>query len=211
MNPSRLRLALADDQALTRHGLRLLLEALDNIDIVIDVDDGELLLAELQRTRVDIIISDVRMPKYGGIEVTRWLRAHGDFTPMILLTTFDDPLALQNAVQAGAQGFLLKDADPEELRAAIDQVASGRTLFSTGSLDKIRKRTGTADEKLPQLTERELAVLRLVAGGYSNNEIGLVLSISGGTVKNHMTDIMSKLEARDRTHAVLKAISSRQL
>lgn len=211
MTTSRLRLALADDQALTRHGLCMLLEAFDNIDIVINVEDGELLLAELQRTRVDIIITDVRMPKYSGIEVTRWLRAHGDFTPVILLTTFDDPVAMQSAAQAGAQGFLLKDADPEELRAAIDLVMSGRTLFSTESFDKIRKRTGTADENLPRLTDRELAVLRLVAGGYSNNEIGRVLSISGGTVKNHMTDIMSKLDARDRTHAVLKAISNRQL
>lgn len=204
-----LRLALADDQALVRHGLRAVLEGLGNIDVVIDVEDGELLLAALRQTRVDIVVADVRMPRFSGIDVARWLRDHGDFTPVILLTTFDDPQALQSAAQAGAKGFLLKDVEPEELRSAIDYVVAGQTLFASGSLQRVRQNTRAADDDLPRLTERELAVLRLVAGGYSNNEIGCVLSISGGTVKNHMTEIMCKLEARDRTHAVLKAITNR--
>lgn len=206
-----LRVALADDQALVRHGLRAVLEGLGDIDIVIDVEDGELLLAALRQTRVDLIVADVRMPKFSGIDVARSLRDHGDFTPVILLTTFDDPHALQSAALAGAKGFLLKDVEPEELRAAIDHVIAGQTLFVAGSIQRIRQNTRATDDDVPRLTERELAVLRLVAGGYSNNEIGRVLSISGGTVKNHMTEVMRKLEARDRTHAVIKAITNRLL
>lgn len=207
-----LRVALADDQALVRHGLHALLMGLGDIDIVIDVENGELLLEALQRTRVDLVICDVRMPKFSGIEVTQWLREHGDFTPVILLTTFDEPNALQRAAKVGAQAFLLKDVEPEELRGAIDKVMSGQTLFTLGSLQHLPKAADAyAGDEPPKLTEREIAVLRLVAGGYSNKEIGRVLSISGGTVKNHMTDIMSKLEARDRTHAVLKAIANRFL
>ena len=96
-------------------------------------------------------------------------------------------------------------------RAAIDSVVAGQTIFAPSSSERLRQGAGVADANAPRLTERELAVLRLVAGGYSNNEIGRVLSISGGTVKNHMTEIMCKLEARDRTHAVLKAIANRLL
>ena len=204
-----LRIALADDQALVRHGLRAVLERLGGLEISIDVEDGELLLAALQRTRVDVIVSDVRMPKYSGIDVVRWLRQHGDYTPAILLTTFDDATLLQSAVEAGAQGFLLKDAEPEELKLAIERVAAGETMIAPGTLQRLRQNVSPVDAVATRLTERELSVLRLVAGGYSNKEIGRVLGISDGTVKNHMTEIMQKLDARDRTHAVLKAIANR--
>ena len=206
-----LRLALADDQALVRRGLRALLEQLGGLEVVVEAEDGAALLAALQQTRVDVLVSDVRMPRHSGIEVVRALRARGDYTPAILLTTFDDAALLQGAVQAGAQGFLLKDAAPEELKAAILRVAAGETLLSPQSLHTARLGT-PADQGTPaHLTERELAVLRLVAGGYSNKEIGRALGISDGTVKNHLTEILYKLEARDRTHAVLKAIGARLL
>ena len=206
-----LRLALADDQALVRRGLRALLEGLGGLEVAIEAADGAALLAALQQTRVDVLVSDVRMPRHSGIEVVRALRARGDYTPAILLTTFDDAALLQGAVQAGAQGFLLKDAAPEELKAAILRVAAGETLLSPQSLQAARL-GAPADQASPaHLTERELAVLRLVAGGYSNKEIGRALGISDGTVKNHLTEILYKLEARDRTHAVLKAIGARLL
>lgn len=213
MTTSPLRIALADDQALVRHGLHALLSDLGNTEIVIDAENGELLLQALQHTRVDLVIADVRMPKFSGVDVTRWLREHGDFTPVILLTTFDEPKALQRAAKAGAQAFLLKDIEPEELRKAIDKVMNGQTLFALGSLRQMPRGAVHEydDESIQRLTERETAVLRLVASGYSNKEIGSTLSISGGTVKNHMTEIMAKLNARDRTHAVLKAIASRFL
>lgn len=205
-----LRIALADDQALIRRGLRMLLEGLGGLEVVIEAEDGAALLAALQQTRVDVVLSDVRMPQHSGIEVVRLLRARGDYTPAILLTTFDDAALLQGAVQAGAQGFMLKDAEPEELKAAIAKVAAGETLLAPQSLHRASQ--AAAHQAVPaHLTERELAVLRLVAGGYSNKEIGRALGISDGTVKNHLTEILYKLDARDRTHAVLKAIGARLL
>jgi RNA polymerase sigma factor (sigma-70 family) len=208
---SVLRIALADDQALVRHGLRALLQGLGGLEVAIEAEDGELLLTALQRTRVDVIVADVRMPRRSGIDVVRALRARGDYTPTILVTTFDDPALLQGAVQAGAQGFLLKDAAPEELKDAIQRVASGESLIAPATLQRVREISTEFHGSATRLTERELAVLRLVAGGYSNKEIGRTLGISDGTVKNHLTEILEKLQARDRTHAVLKAIASRFL
>lgn len=206
-----LRIALADDQSLVRRGLRALLEGLGGLEVAIEAEDGEQLLQGLQHQRVDAIVSDIRMPKVSGIEAIRQLRTRGDATPAVLLTTFDDPALLQGAVQAGAQGFLLKDADPAELKSAIQRVAAGGTLIAPATLQRLRE-SAPADALAPaRLTERELAVLRLVAGGYSNKEIGRALGISDGTVKNHLTEILQKLDARDRTHAVFKAIASRFL
>lgn len=206
-----LRIALADDQALVRHGLRALLQGLGDLEVVIEAEDGELLLTALQHTHVDVIVADIRMPRRTGIDVVRALRARGDYTPVILLTTFDDPALLQGAVQAGAQGFLLKDAAPEELKDAIQRIAAGESLIAPATLQRVREISPATEGVAARLTERELAVLRLVAGGYSNKEIGRTLGISDGTVKNHLTDILEKLQARDRTHAVLKAIASRFL
>lgn len=206
-----LRIALADDQALVRRGLRALLEGLGGLEVAIEAEDGEQLLQALQHTRVDALVSDIRMPRRSGIEVVRLLRARGDPTPAILLTTFDDAELLQGAVQAGAQGFLLKDADPDELKTAIQRVAAGGTLIAPATLQRLRDLAPADRGSSARLTERELAVLRLVAGGYSNKEIGRALGISDGTVKNHLTEILQKLDARDRTHAVLKAIAGRFL
>jgi DNA-binding NarL/FixJ family response regulator len=204
-----LRIALADDQALVRKGLRAVLEALGGLDVVIEAEDGAALLAALRQTRVDVIVSDIRMPRHSGIEVVKALRAAGDYTPVVLLTTFDDPGLMHGAVMAGAQAYLLKDAEPEALKQAIEHVAAGKTLIAPLSLDTARRDAPGDDARPAHLTERELAVLRLVAGGYSNKEIGRALTISDGTVKNHLTEILAKLDARDRTHAVLKAIGLR--
>jgi len=206
-----LRIALADDQALVRRGLRALLEALGGIEVVIEAEDGAMLLAALRQQSVDAVLSDIRMPRLSGIDAVRALRARGDDTPAVLLTTFDDAALLQGAVQAGAQGFMLKDADPEELKDALLRIAAGETLFAPISLHGVPPMP-IADTAAPaHLTERELAVLRLVAGGYSNKEIGRALGISDGTVKNHITEILYKLNARDRTHAVLRAIGARMM
>jgi len=203
-----IRLALADDQALVRGGLRALLEGLGGIAVVVEAADGAELLTALARTPVDVVLSDIRMPRQSGIEVIRSLRARGDDTPAILLTTFDEPGLMQGALSAGAQGYLLKDAAPEQLKIAIEQVAEGRLLVVPQSLDAARSASPANDAGPVRLTEREKAVLRLVAGGYSNKEIGRALTISDGTVKNHMTEILVRLGARDRTHAVLKAIGA---
>lgn len=202
-----MRVALADDQALVRHGLRALLEQLGGIEVVVEAEDGDALLAALQRTRVDVILSDIRMPRRSGIDVARALRARGDFTPLLLLTTFDDPAMLRAAAATGAQGYMLKDAAPAALKETLERLSAGETVLAPMPVPAhapLDEAPGAA-----QLTPRELAVLRLVAGGYSNKEVARALQISDGTVKNHMTDILRKLAARDRTHAVLKAIAAR--
>ncbi|MCG6118303.1 MAG: response regulator transcription factor [Aquimonas sp.] len=208
----RIRLALCDDQALVLRGLSALLIDL-GFEIALEAADAERLLAALPQRPVDVVVSDIRMPGLGGIGLIQQLRARGDATPVLLLTTFDDSELLLQAVEAGAQGFLLKDASPEELRAALERLAAGETLLQPVSLGPVRAGWSTPDSTLdgPRLTEREQSVLRLVAGGYSNKEIARVLHLSEGTVKNYMTDILQKLDCRDRTHAVLKAIGKRLL
>lgn len=206
------RIALCDDQALVLRGLSSLLADL-GVEIALECSDAERLLAALPQRPVDLIVSDIRMPGLGGIGLIRTLRERGDATPVILLTTFDDPGLMMQAVDAGAQGFLLKDASPEDLKAAIQRVAAGETLLQPVSLGPVRAAwTGeTVADSAVRLTERERSILRLVAGGYSNKEIGRSLHLSEGTVKNYVSELLVKLDCRDRTHAVLKAITQRLL
>jgi DNA-binding NarL/FixJ family response regulator len=208
---NRIRIALADDQALVRAGLRALIERLGGIDIAFEVDDGAELLAQLADTSVDVVLSDIRMPGVDGIGALTALRARGDTTPVLLLTTFDDSDLLLRATEAGAQGFLLKDAAPEDLQDAITRVAAGETLLQPVSTDPVRARFRFRDEVPPSDTfnEREVSILRLLAGGYSNKEIARTLFLAEGTVKNYVSTILDKLGTRDRTRAVLKAITLR--
>ena len=211
MSEGGIRIALADDQALARAGLRALLQQ-QGIDIVFEADDGQALLDALQATPVDIVLSDIRMPGMDGIAALEALRARGDATPVLLLTTFDDAELLLRATEAGAQGFLLKDAAPDDLRDAILRVARGETLLQPVSTDAVRARYRYhADEAPPRDTfgKREVAILRLIAGGYSNKEIARSLFLAEGTVKNYVSEILDKLGTRDRTRAVLKAITLR--
>jgi len=202
------RVALADDQALVRAGLRALLER-HGIEIVFEADAGTTLLAQLASQPVDVVLSDIRMPGMDGIEALTALRARGDATPVLLLTTFDDSDLLLRATDAGAQGFLLKDAAPEDLRDAIARVAAGETLLQPVSTEPVRARYRFHDDSAPTETfsEREVAILRLLAGGYSNKEIARSLFLAEGTVKNYVSTILEKLGTRDRTRAVLKAIT----
>ena len=205
-----IRIALADDQALVRAGLRALLQQ-QGIQVVFEADDGGDLLQKLIDQPVDVVLSDIRMPGIDGIEALRQLRARGDLTPVLLLTTFDDSDLLLRATDAGAQGFLLKDAAPEDLRDAIARVAAGETLLQPVSTDPVRARYRFHDEDTPSepFSTREVAILRLLAGGYSNKEIARSLFLAEGTVKNYVSTLLDKLGTRDRTRAVLKAITLR--
>ncbi|MCC4634472.1 response regulator [Xanthomonas dyei] len=207
---SSLRIALADDQILVRAGLRALLQQ-QGVEVVCEADDGQALLDALSVTAVDVVLSDIRMPGVDGIQALEQLRARGDRTPVLLLTTFDDSDLLLRATEAGAQGFLLKDAAPEDLRDAIARVAAGETLLQPVSTDPVRARYQFRDQQAPSETfsEREVAILRLLAGGYSNKEIARTLFLAEGTVKNYVSTILEKLGTRDRTRAVLKAITLR--
>jgi len=202
-----LRIALADDQALIRHGLKALLETLGGIEVVVEAEDGDSLLEALALHEVDAVLADIRMPRRSGVAALKALREKGNLVPVILLTTFDDPQALKEGINAGAAGYLLKDAQPETLKQVLESAVRGQRIFQPGpAMQADTKSAGLAGAGL---TGQELAILRLVAGGYSNKEVARHLSISMGTVKNHISDVLRKLDARDRTHAVLKAIADR--
>jgi DNA-binding NarL/FixJ family response regulator len=209
MNP--VRIALADDQALIREGLKLLLRDLDGIEVCIEADSGQPLLEALNDTQVDVIVSDIRMPGVDGIELTRRLRAAGSQLPVLLLTTFDDADLMLQAVEAGAQGFLLKDVAPEDLERAIHDLAQGRGMLQPMTPDKVRERYPYGDGSVAkeEFSARDIEILRLLAGGYSNREIARTIFLAEGTVKNYVSDILAKLDTRDRTRAVLKAITLR--
>ena len=206
-----IRLALADDQALVRAGLRALLESFADLRVEVEAADGDELIAALQTTMVDVILSDIRMPGTSGIEALQRLRETGNTTPIIMLTTFDDADLLLQATQSGAQGFLLKDASPEDLRDVILATSRGESLLQPVSTEPVRARYAYRDSDAPKAKfgDREIAILRLLAGGYSNKEIARTLFLAEGTVKNYVSDILTKLDTRDRTRAVLKAITLR--
>jgi DNA-binding NarL/FixJ family response regulator len=205
------RLALADDQALVRGGLRALLDGFATLQVVAEASDGEALLQALAAQPVDVVLSDIRMPGLDGFGLLDSLRARADAPPVILLTTFDEPELALRAAAAGARGFLLKDASPEDLLEAITRVAAGETLLAPVPTDPVRARYAFRDQSQPSDTfsEREVAILRLLAGGYSNKEVARAVFLSEGTVKNYVSDILDKLGTRDRTRAVLKAITLR--
>ena len=205
------RIALADDQALVREGLKALLRPL-GIDTELEASDGAALLVQLleRRGAVDVILADVHMPGLDGLALTRRLRESGDHTPVVLLTTFDTGGdLLPRAVAAGAQAFLLKDASPEDLRDAILRAQRGESWLAPVATAPVRERFAFHERSEPrgEFVEREVAILRLMAGGYSNKEIARSLFLAEGTVKNYVSDILGKLDARDRTRAVLKAIT----
>ena len=206
-----LRIALADDQALVRSGLKALLDGFPTLRVVLEADDGQALLDGLAGAPVDVVLSDIRMPGLDGFGLVRALRERGDATPVVLLTTFDEDALPLRAAEAGAQGFLLKDASPEDLLEAITRVAAGETLLAPVPTDPVRARYAYRDQAGPSDTfnEREVSILRLIAGGYSNKEIARAVFLSEGTVKNYVSEILDKLGTRDRTRAVLKAITLR--
>jgi DNA-binding NarL/FixJ family response regulator len=210
-----IRVLLVEDQLLVRRGIRTLLELAADLVVVADVGTADEGVAAVRQHRPDVVLLDVRMPGKSGIETVRELRASNELPPTILLTTFDDDEALIDGVKAGARGFLLKDISLELLTAAIRSVASGENLIRPAitqhvlrGLDRIRPETEASEphDTPERLTKRELDVLRLIAGGYSNREISAALGTVEGTVKNHASSILAKLGVRDRTRAVLKAL-----
>lgn len=209
--PSSIRIALADDHALIREGLKAVLTGFADIEVVLEADSGQALLDELVESDTDLVVSDIRMPGMDGIALTRTLRERGSPLPVLLLTTFDDENLMLEAVEAGAQGFLLKDVAPDDLEHAIREVVAGRGLLQPVTTDRVRDRYAFTDQDPPgeKFSPREVDILRLLAGGYSNREIARTIHLAEGTVKNYVSDILAKLECRDRTRAVLKAITLR--
>lgn len=207
-----IRVVLVDDQTLVRRGICSLLGLAGDITIVAEASDGEEGMAAIRRERPDVVLLDVRMPGKNGLDVLRDLQGAGALPPTILLTTFDDDEVLLEAVKAGARGYLLKDVSLERLTDAIRSVAGGGTMIRPAltervlrGLEHVRRDFDALDPPDP-LTKREVEVLRLMAGGYSNREIADALGTAEGTVKNQASSLLSKLGVRDRTRAVLKAL-----
>jgi DNA-binding NarL/FixJ family response regulator len=216
----KMRVVLVENEQIVRRGLRRLLELDGGVDVVGEACDGEEALSVISASPSAVVLLDLRMPRRDGVAVLEALRARKADARCIVLTTFDDPDALLRAVRAGAKGWLLKDAPLEDLVAAIRAVADGGTYLQpalTSGLLRGFEAMGTAPTqgKGPAfdepLTDREHEVLRLMAGGYANREIGDALGVTERTVKNHVSSVLAKLGVRDRTRAVLKALERRLL
>lgn len=210
-----IRVFLVDDQTLVRKGIRSLLSLLPDIDIVGEAVDGIDAVSQISAAKPDVVLLDVRMPEMDGLTVLRRLAKPAGLPHFVILTTFDDAEALFECCKAGARGFLLKDVSLEQLASTIRAVAEGRLILQPSITETLlRNLRSRIDPRLEgeiiePLTEREREVIRLMAGGFGNREIGEMLGLSEGTVKNHVSRLLLKLDARDRTSAVLKAIASR--
>ena len=210
----KLRLMLADDQSLFREALRTLLALQPDFDIVAEAENGERALALAKVHRPDVILMDLRMPVMGGVEATRRMATAAPATRVIVLTTFDEDEEIFEAMRAGALGYLLKACSAEKLCESVRAAAKGATVLEPSVAAKmmaeLNRLTARDGKKTPQLladplSERELDVLKLLTEGCSNKEIGSRLAITEGTVKNHMTNVLGKLGALDRTQAALRA------
>ncbi|MGW3267112.1 response regulator [Streptomyces sp. NPDC001056] len=205
---------LVDDEPLVRTGLRAVLEAQPDIEVVGEAADGAAVIPLVRRLRPDVVAMDVRMPLLDGIEATRAvLRTVADPPKILVVTTFEDDEYVYEALRAGADGFLLKRARPAEIVHAVRLVAEGESLLFPASVRRLAERYGDgrparAVLERARLTEREAEVLRLMARGLSNAEIADRLVVGTETVKSHVSAVLAKLGARDRTQAVIAAYES---
>ncbi len=211
-----IRVFLADDQALVRSGFRMLIEAEDDLQVVGEAADGASAVEQVRRIPTDVVLMDIRMPVMDGVEATRKIVAEGLSTRVLVLTTFDLDEYVFSALKAGASGFLLKDARPEDLLNAIRTVSLGEAVLAPSAtrrlLDHVVPTLPTnpegADPRLELLTDRELEVLEEIAVGATNAEISAKLYMAEGTVKTHIGRLLSKLHCRDRVGLVLFAYES---
>src|SRR6478609_109644 len=213
-NPKKLRLLLVDDQSLFREALRTLLALQPDFEIVAEAENGERAISLAKAHRPDVILMDLRMPVLGGVDATRQITQLVPAARVVVLTTFDEDEEIFDALRAGAVGYLLKACSADKLCESVRAAAKGASVLEPSVAAKmmaeLNRLSARAGKKIPQsladpLSDRELAVLRLLAAGRSNKEIGAELHITEGTVKNHMTNILGKLGVLDRTQAALKA------
>jgi DNA-binding NarL/FixJ family response regulator len=205
-----IRVLVADDQSMVRAGFRMLLAREPDIDVVAEARDGEEAIHQAGRFHPTVVLMDIRMPGLDGLEATRRILAADPDARILILTTFDLEEYVYEALSAGASGFVLKDDPPEQLIAAIRTVAAGDALLSPAVTKRVIRRFARMERPgappgLDELTEREHEVLRLLADGLSNAEIGERLFVSEATVKTHVTHVLRKLGLRDRVQAVVLA------
>jgi DNA-binding NarL/FixJ family response regulator len=212
-----IKVMLVDDQNLVRKGVRSLLELSEEIEVIAEAVDGSEAIRTIPENQPDVVLLDMRMPGLSGLDVLKELSKADKLPPTIILTTFDDHELVLEGIKAGARGYLLKDVSLSELVNAVKTVAEGGSIVKPAvtqrllkGLENLQTDFYSLDQPDP-LTERETEILRLMAGGYSNKEIANSLGVAEGTVKNHVSNILSKMGVRDRTRAVLKAFELGQI
>lgn len=212
----RIRILIVDDQEIIRQGLAIILRGQPDLDVIGLAEDGERAIALAREQQPDIVLMDIKMPKLNGIQATQKIAQVSKATQVIILTTFDTDELIFAGIRAGARGYLLKDAPSETLLDAIRRVHAGASILNPGVARKLLEeftrvsksaKPATANEPLiEELTEREIEILRGMMEGMANKEIGAQLGLAEGTVKNHVSAILAKLHANDRTHAVINAL-----
>jgi len=219
MGGEAIRVLIADDHALFRRGLNMVLESEEGIDVVAEAEDGEDAVAKAEELAPDVVLMDVRMPRLGGIEAARAVRDSLPSAKILMLTVSDEEEDLYEAIKAGANGYLLKEISIEEVADAIRAVVQGQSLISPSMASKLLTEFNDlvkrAEEKqqfpAPRLTEREMEVLKLVAQGMSNRDVAEALFIAENTVKNHVRNILEKLQLHSRMEAVVYAVREKIL
>ena len=212
-----IKVMLVDDQNLVRKGVRSLLELSSEIEVIAEAADGAEAIRMIPEVRPDVVLLDMRMPGLSGLDVLRELSKAGTLPATIILTTFDDDELVLAGIQSGARGYLLKDVALADLVSAIKTVAEGGSIVKPAVTQRLLKGLANLQNDFSSLdqpdplTDRETEILRLMAGGYSNKEIANSLGVAEGTVKNHVSNILSKMGVRDRTRAVLKAFELGQI
>jgi DNA-binding NarL/FixJ family response regulator len=214
-----IRVLIVDDHALFRRGLEMVLEGEADIDVVGEAGDGHEAIEQAEKTTPDVVLMDVRMPKRSGIEATRAIKDMLPSSKILMLTISDEEADLYDAIKAGAAGYLLKEISIEEVAGAVRSVHAGQSLISPSMASKllnefaamVKRRDERSQVPGPRLTDRELEVLKLVAKGMNNRDIGAELFISENTVKNHVRNILEKLHLHSRMEAVVYAVREKLL
>lgn len=206
---SQIRVLLADDHAVVRAGICQFMEQADDITVIAQAGHGQEAMDLITQIQPDVAVLDIQMPKASGIEVTRWVREHHREVGVLILTAYDDDPYVLAVIQAGANGYILKTASPEEIIQAVKDVHEGKSALDSEIVQKMvaQVSSGIQEQPVDKLTDRELEVLALVAKGYTNKAIGVQLGISDRTVQGHLAHIFSKLQSASRTEAVMRAVS----
>ena len=204
-----IRVLLADDHVVVRAGIRQFLEQSTDIQVVAEASDGQEACKLLEQFAPDVAVLDIQMPSLSGIEVTRWIRAKHLSIGILVLTAYDEEPYVQAVLQAGANGYVLKTAKPQEIVDAVRDVFHGKSVLDTAIAQKLITRLSSKSEEatIDPLTDRELQILTLTAKGFTNKAIGMQLSISDRTVQNHLANIFQKMNAASRTEMVMRAVS----
>ena len=208
---TKIRILLADDHHIVRAGVRQLLESATDLQVIAEAGDGEEAQFLINKHKPDVAVLDIQMPKASGIEVTRWVRSQFPEVGVLILTAYDDDPYVMAVLQAGANGYVLKTGQADELIQAVREVYEGKSaldpVIARKLMSNIFKGQGPEKKVIESLTDRELDVLRLAAKGFTNKAIGVQLTISDRTVQGHLAHIFAKLQANSRTEAVMRGVA----